>query len=82
VLGTDTPLIGANDPQALAAAMRAHLDDPLLARERAHRLRLSLSRGFSVSAMAESILAFYKDAARHRSPSPAPRRGQHAHEAA
>ncbi len=68
VLGTDTPLIAANDAGALTQAMRAHLDAPDLARERAQRLRMSLSRGFSVAAMAESILAFYEDAARRRVP--------------
>lgn len=82
VLGTDTPLIAANDPHALAAAMRAHLDDPHLARDQAHRLRLSLSRGFSVSAMAEGILAFYEDAARHRLALATSRPATQAHKAA
>jgi len=82
MLGTDTPLIKPNDPETLAAAMRDHLDDPDRARDRAQRLRLSLSRGFSVSAMAEGILAFYEDAARHRLPSPASGPEHQAHEAA
>jgi len=70
VLGTDTALIAPDDPAALAEAMRAHLDTTDLARQRAQRLRLSLTRGFSVSAMAEGILAFYEEAARRRLPAP------------
>jgi glycosyltransferase involved in cell wall biosynthesis len=59
--GTDTPLIQAGDAHALHNAMRAILEQPEIAKERARRLRDNVSRKFTVDTMTRSILSFYED---------------------
>jgi glycosyltransferase involved in cell wall biosynthesis len=62
VYGTGTRLVPPEDVDALAAAMRATLDDPAAAAEQAHQLRLVLELRFSVSRMTDGILAAYDEA--------------------
>lgn len=64
VAGTDTALVTADDPQALAAAMRTCLDAPDTAAELARRLHAVIARGFSISSMTDGVLSFYADATR------------------
>jgi glycosyltransferase involved in cell wall biosynthesis len=59
VAGTDTRLIPPGNPTALAEAMLAVLYDPVGAQLRAHRLRASVARRFSASAMAMAVVEFY-----------------------
>jgi glycosyltransferase involved in cell wall biosynthesis len=59
VLGTDTTLIPAEDSEALADAMLSWLRNPSAAEARAHRLRASVARRFTVSGMAQAVLEFY-----------------------
>ncbi|MGE0699358.1 MAG: glycosyltransferase family 4 protein [Hyphomicrobiaceae bacterium] len=63
VAGTDTTLVPAADAGTLAAAMEAVLDAPDAARSRAMRLRANVAEGFSVAAMTDAALAFYREAA-------------------
>ena len=62
VAGTDTRLVPAGDAHVLAAAMLGVLNDPVAAQRRADRLRASVARRFSASAMATAILEFYDEA--------------------
>jgi len=66
VSGTDTPLVAPGDAQALADAMRAILEAPGLARDRAGRLHRAVADRFSVAAMAEGVTGFYAEAAAER----------------
>lgn len=59
--GTDTPLIGAADVDALAAAMQQSLDAPDVAQARAQRLQAAVAARFTVDRAANSVLAFYRD---------------------
>lgn len=62
VAGTDTGLVPAGDSVALAAAMADALEGEIWAVDRAARLRLAISEGFTVSRMTAEVLAFYADA--------------------
>jgi glycosyltransferase involved in cell wall biosynthesis len=59
VVGTDTPLIPPGDVDALERALRAYLEAPDLARDRASRLKQNVALKFSVGGMTGSILDFY-----------------------
>ena len=61
-LGTDTPLIDADDVSGLVEALRAMDADPGLAQDRASRLRASVANRFSVERMTSDVLAFYRQA--------------------
>jgi glycosyltransferase involved in cell wall biosynthesis len=62
VAGTDTRLIPAGDPAALANAMQGVLDDPNGAKLRAERLRAVVGAKFTVEAMTTAVLDFYATA--------------------
>ena len=59
VAGTDTSLIAPDNPAALAAAIQTVTDDPILAQQRAARLKAAVSERFTVARMTDAILAFY-----------------------
>jgi len=59
VSGTDTRLVPPDDPDALAAAMVQTLLDPSAAEARAQRLRATVARRFTASAMASAVADFY-----------------------
>ena len=65
VAGTDTALLPADDPTALAEAMLEVLRHPAETESRAARLRQSVSRRFTVAAMTDEILALYASALAH-----------------
>ena len=65
VADTDTPLVPAGDDAALAASMRAILNDADSALARAQRLRTNVAAKFTVARMSSDILDFYGSAARH-----------------
>lgn len=60
VAGTQTPLIPPNSVPDLARAMEALLDDPDGARARADDLRAAVQRRFTVGAMTDAVLDFYR----------------------
>ena len=66
VSGSDTPLVPADDPQALAAALSAALAAPQAAANRALFLRSAIRTRFTVEAMTRNVLAFYTDALAQR----------------
>lgn len=57
--GTDTALIPAADPAALAAALRDTLQNMAKARARAERLKDNVAAKFTVAGMTQSVLDFY-----------------------
>ncbi len=62
VAGTDTGLVPAGDDVALASAMQAVVSDRDAALAKAQRLRAAVERQFTATAMAASILDFYRTA--------------------
>mgnify|MGYP002620617061 FL=1 len=60
VAGTQTTLIPPNSVPDLARAMEALLDDPDGARARADELRAAVQRRFTVGAMTDAVLDFYR----------------------
>lgn len=61
VNGSDTPLIAPADVDALADAMRAFLNAPEDAKQRAERLKALVAERFTVARAADEVLAFYAD---------------------
>lgn len=59
VAGTHTTLLPADDVDALAAAMRAILEDPDLARWKADELREAIGQRFTIASMNSAILQLY-----------------------
>jgi glycosyltransferase involved in cell wall biosynthesis len=59
-------LLPAGDPQALASAITAALDHPQELAAAARHLRERIRTAFSAAAMAESVLAAYREAIRQR----------------
>ncbi|MGL4397582.1 MAG: glycosyltransferase family 4 protein [Hyphomicrobium sp.] len=59
VAETDTALVPSEDVDALAAALRAILNDPATAKARAQRLRANVAAKFTVARMAADIVNFY-----------------------
>lgn len=59
--GSDTRLVPANDPDALACAMAFAADDFEAAQARAQRLRTIVQERFSTAQMMRSVLEFYRD---------------------
>lgn len=59
-------LFAPNNPEAMAAAIKAALDDPSGALARARSLRERISAHFSQKAMVEGVLAGYRDAFANR----------------
>jgi glycosyltransferase involved in cell wall biosynthesis len=55
-------LVRPNDPDVLAAAIAAALDDPAAAQERARLLRERVFLHFSQRAMVDGVLGGYRDA--------------------
>ena len=62
VAGTQTPLIPPCSVPDLVRAMEALLDDPEGARGRANELRAAVQRRFTVRAMTDAVLDFYRSA--------------------
>jgi glycosyltransferase involved in cell wall biosynthesis len=63
IFGPDASrLVSPGDAGALAAAIRATLNDPARAREQALQLQLRIHAGFSVDAMTDQVLATYGEA--------------------
>src|ERR671912_227844 len=62
VAGDAGQVVDADDPAALAAAMRRYLDDPALARDAAAR-GVARARHYSWDASAATLLARYRDLA-------------------
>lgn len=60
VAGTRTALIPPRSVPDLARAMEAMLDDPDGAQERADELRAAVQRRFTVGAMTDAVLDFYR----------------------
>lgn len=60
VAGTQTELITAGSVDALVAAMEGVLSDPDGALARASELRQAVKRKFTVAAMTDAVLAFYR----------------------
>lgn len=57
---TGTPLVAPGDPKALAAALLDTLADPAAAAMRAAALRARIGSEFTIGAMTEGILGFYR----------------------
>lgn len=64
VAGTQTGLIPPDSVDALAAALARDLADPEAAAARATELREAVQRRFTVAAMTDQVLDFYRSAAR------------------
>ncbi len=64
VAGTDTPLVPAENVNALAGAISAVLERPAEAQARAARLRSAVEARFTVERMSSDIQAFYSDVRR------------------
>lgn len=62
VAGTQTELVAAASVDALVRAMEAQLRDPDGALARASELRRAVQQTFTVAAMTEAVLAFYRSA--------------------
>jgi glycosyltransferase involved in cell wall biosynthesis len=62
ILGQDAAMVPPANPERLAAAIAAALDDPARAKAGAARLRERIARLFSQDAMVEGILAGYGEA--------------------
>ncbi len=60
VAGTGTQLVAPGSVEGLLRAMTDALVDPDAALERAQELRENVARKFTVSAMADAVLAFYR----------------------
>ncbi len=60
VAGTGIELVSPGSANALAAAMGAALSDPAGAESRARALRSAVGRKFTVEAMTDAVLAFYR----------------------
>ena len=71
VAGTSTELIPPGSVDDLTRALRAVLSDPAAALMRADELRSNVGRKFTVAAMTDAILAFYRDPASAASGPPA-----------
>ena len=71
VAGTSTELIPPGSVDDLTRALRAVLSDPAAALMRADELRSNVGRKFTVAAMTDAILAFYRDPASAPSGPPA-----------
>ena len=62
IQGSDTRLVPADDPEALACAMALVADDFEAAGKRAERLRSIVKERFTTTRMVRSTLEFYRDA--------------------
>jgi glycosyltransferase involved in cell wall biosynthesis len=62
VSGTQTALIEAGSVDVLVVAMEAVLSDPAAATARAEELRRKVQTTYTVEAMTDAVLAFYRDA--------------------
>lgn len=63
IFGSDSPaLFAPSNPEAMAEAIAAALDDPQTTTQRAASLRERISAHFSQAAMVEGVLAGYRDA--------------------
>jgi len=62
VTGTRTGLIAPGSVEALCRAMSAVLDDPAKARVQAEELRAVVQRKFTVAALTDAVLDFYRPA--------------------
>lgn len=62
VAGTQTTLIEAGSVDALVAAMESVLLDPAAATARANELRQKVQNTYTVEAMTDAVLSFYRDA--------------------
>jgi len=63
VAGTETRLIAPGSVDALTTALAETLADPDGAKVRAEELRANVARKFTVAAMTDAVLAFYRDPA-------------------
>ena len=63
ILGAENPaLFAPSNPEAMAAAIAAAMDDPQTTAQRATTLRTRISAHFSQEAMVDGVLAGYRDA--------------------
>lgn len=62
VAGTETPLVPPGSAEALAAAMTRALGDPQAAAAHARALREAVAAKFTVAAMTDAVLDFYRSA--------------------